>query len=142
MHNKNIPMADPTGEKAICKSVKESVIKAVSETPGVIKIASSKDQNEEKVDLRIELSGVYEFEGEIIKSLDLRKLDSLNTTDLEAVEKLYFSGGNFAPISEMSLPYAKLVAVQACGYPVELLNNLKANDAVKLKNAVSGFLLS
>jgi|LGOV01.1.fsa_nt_gb hypothetical protein len=110
--------------------------------PGIIEIKSETKAEDEKESLIIKLSGVYSFEGKIIKSLDLRKIETLNTLDLEAIEKLYFSGGNFAPISEMSLPYTKMVVAQSCGYPVELLNHLKANDAVKIKNAVSGFLLS
>lgn len=90
----------------------------------------------------ISLSNTYQFENKSYTELDLSGLEGLTTVDLNAIEKMFYSGGNIAPINEMSIAYTSMVAARASQLPVEFFEHLKANDAVKVKNVVSNFLLN
>lgn len=134
---------DHTSPKALKKSVGEAVEKVENDT-NVIQINSKVTEAAEGEDHPhiVHLSNTYNFEGKEYNHIDLRGLNDLNTKDLNVIEKQFFGDGNVAPINEMSIGYTAIVAARACKLPVELFENLKANDAVKIKNAVSTFLLS
>jgi len=151
-NNQGIPFVDPLSKDSISKSAAEAVVKAKdasekvvdigNKDDDIIEIESSKEESDEKLDLVINLSNKYKFEGDVIETLDLSNLKNLSYKDVEAAEKLYFSGGNFAPVSELTATYCIVLAAQGCNYPLELLKAFKANDITKIKNAVSTFLLS
>jgi len=138
-----IPFANPKGPDAIKASVSEAVEKAC-EAPAdnVIEIKRAVAEEDEEIDLLVKFSNTYRFEDMIIEEIDLSGLKELTTMDVTAAEKIYFSGGNFAPVSELTAAYCITLAAQGCKYPLELLQALKANDTTKIKNKVSTFLLS
>lgn len=134
-----------TSPEALKKSVNEAVEKVkTADEKKVIEIKSKKDskESEEKVPLLVKFTNAYKFEGREYNQLDLSGIEDLTTTDLNAIEKMFYGGGNIAPINEMSMAYTSMVAARATKLPIELFENLKANDAVKVKNVISNFLLS
>ena len=90
----------------------------------------------------VKLSNVYRFEGKDYDQIDLSGIKELTTVDLQAIDKMFYGDGNIAPINEMSNSYCMIAAARASKLPIELFENLKANDSVKVKNSVSHFLLS
>ncbi len=57
-----------------------------------------------------------------------------------AVAKLSGRDTGITPIPEMTIPYAIHMAARASKLPVEFFRGLPAQESMKLKNLVSGFL--
>lgn len=128
--------------EAITKSASEAVEKAKNSSDVIVIKSEKTKEDEEKDSLIIIFARTYSFEGTEYDRVDLSGIKELTTRDLTAAEKMFYSSGNIAPINEMSTAYTTMVAARATNLPIELFENLKANDAVKIKNAVSSFLLS
>lgn len=130
------------GKEAMSEATKNAVNKIKSSASNVIKISSqTSSHSEAKDELIISLSNVYEFDHKSYSEIDLRGLRDMNAEDAIRLEKMFYGEGNMAPINEMSTPYTLMVASVASELPLELFKKLKINDAVKIKNTVSGFLL-
>lgn len=95
---------------------------------------------EEKDRLLVPLSGTYHFEGEDIDVMDLRRLRDVTAADMIKVSRMMSMTGNVESNEEVSLEYACNLAGSVTGRPVEFYKSLKAPDAIKLKNRVTGFL--
>jgi len=108
----------------------------------VVEIATPQAEDQEKDLLIVELANLYVFDGVEYETLDLTGIKNLTTTDAQSLEKRFYGGGNIAPINEMSTAYTMFVASIATKMPIEFFNALKIQDTVKVKNAVSTFLLS
>lgn len=89
------------------------------------------------------LSKPYTFEDEeAVKVIDLSGLEGLSGDDLIAIDKIYTSEGNLAPVPEMTIGYTTLIAARVTSKPVEFFRKLPARDVIKVKGAVFGFLNS
>lgn len=89
---------------------------------------------------KITFSKPYSFEGQTYNGVDLSGINNISTKDLVDVDKLFYSTGNIAPTSEMSLAYACIVAAKVSQKPLEFFNNLPGKDGIKVKTAVVNFL--
>lgn len=87
----------------------------------------------------IEFKNPYIFEEKEYTQIDLSGLESLTAKDLMDAEKQFAASGQVAAINEMSLGYVCIVAAKASKQPVEFFEKLPANEAIKVKNAVTGF---
>jgi hypothetical protein len=81
----------------------------------------------------------YRYEEAEYKEIDLSGLESLTAKDLIDAEKQFAANGQIAAINEMNIGYVCIVAAKASGKPVEFFETLPANEAIKVKNAVTNF---
>lgn len=89
----------------------------------------------------VQFNKSYTFEGTTYKEVDLSALEDLTTNDLAAADRIFMQKGISDPIKEISVIYCAIIASLVTKKPVEFFENLKAPDAIKIKNTVSGFLL-
>jgi hypothetical protein len=87
----------------------------------------------------VEFKNPYVFEDKEYSQIDLSGLESLTAKDLIDAEKQFAASGQVAAINEMNIGYACIVAAKASKQPVEFFEKLPANEAIKVKNAVTGF---
>lgn len=90
-------------------------------------------------DYLIEFKNPYRFEDKEYLQIDLSGLESLTAKDLMDAEKQFAASGQVAAINEMNIGYVCIVAAKASKQPVEFFEKLPANEAIKVKNAVTGF---
>lgn len=89
----------------------------------------------------IKFNAPYTFEGTEYKEIDLSGLEELNTNDLANADRIFIQKGLTDPIKEINVTYCIIIAAIASKKPLEFFEKLKAPDAIKIKTAVSGFLL-
>jgi hypothetical protein len=87
----------------------------------------------------IEFKKPYIFEDKEYAQVDLSGLEGLTAKDLIDAEKQFAAAGQVAAINEMNIGYICIVSAKASKLPVEFFENLPANEAIKVKNAVTGF---
>ena len=95
---------------------------------------------EEEEDLILHFKKPYSFEGKRYTEVDLSGLADISAADLCKVNKMAKKDNGVDPIPEMSLSYAIYMAVRITNLPVEFFQRLPAQEAIKLKNLVTGFL--
>lgn len=87
----------------------------------------------------VKLYDPYMFEGQEVTEIDLTGLYDMTAQDMFAVDeqmrRLGYSGQN----PEITRLYALLTAAKLNHKPWEWCNRMKARDAVRIKNVVSGF---
>ena len=93
------------------------------------------DQEGEEESLILKFKKPYKFEGREYTEVDLSAME-----DICAVAKLSGRDTGITPIPEMTIPYAIHMAARASKLPVEFFRGLPAQESMKLKNIVSGFL--
>lgn len=81
----------------------------------------------------------YSFEGKEYKEVDLSGLENLTGKDLTDADRIFVSAGNVAPMNEMSIGYACIIAAKATGLPQEFFEGLPAKEIIKVKNEVMTF---
>jgi hypothetical protein len=84
----------------------------------------------------------YSFEGKEYKEVDLSGIEHLTTEDLTSADKIYTTQGNASAMSELTVGYACILAAQATSQPLEFFQGLPANEGIKIKNILMGFLYS
>lgn len=90
--------------------------------------------------LKLVLKTPVEYQGMQVTEIDLSGLRDMTGKDLNVVYDLYSNmGGSGIVMQETSLLFAQIIASRATGYPIELFNNMRAKDAVLLKNRVYRF---
>ena len=99
-----------------------------------------KETTTEELDLLIQLSQEYNFEGDKIRQIDLRGLENITANDMIKANKVLTNSGSISVMPEISLEYDLVLAASACGIPVEFFKQLKPRDAMKVKNRVTSFL--
>jgi len=88
----------------------------------------------------VEFNKPYKFEGVEYNEVDLTGLENLTVKDLATADKQFSVQGNIAVSPETSIAYACIIASIATGKPVEFFENLPADEGVKVKMEVMGFL--
>ena len=100
------------------------------------KIAAIEHEN----DYILRLSKPYFFEDETYTEIDLSGLEKITAADMIAANKVMSRGGTVEAVPEMSLQYACIIAARVTNMPIEFFTGLKAKEAIRLKNIVSGFM--
>lgn len=95
-------------------------------------------------DYTIEFNKPYEFEGTKHTEVDLSEIESLSTKDLADIDKVFNTQaqGNIEVLKEMNIVYSCIVAAKVTQKPIEFFQGLPANEGIKIKNMVTGFLYS
>lgn len=92
-----------------------------------------------KQSLIVKLYDPYLFDGQEVTEIDLSGLYDMTAEDMFAVDeqmrRLGYSGQN----PEITRQYALLTTAKLNDKPWEWCNRMKARDAVRIKNVVSGF---
>lgn len=98
-------------------------------------------KKEQKTDfLKLELSDPVEWQGHEVRELDLSKLREMTGAELNIVYDLYETqGGDGIIMQEGKLRFAQVIASRVTGYPLEMIQQIKAKDSVALKNRVYRF---
>lgn len=92
--------------------------------------------DEERV---LELSRVYEFEGETVSIIDFSGLEDITADDMIKANNIMTGAGTVAVVPENNMHYALIIAAGATGMPIEFFKKLKPRDAIKVKNMVTHF---
>lgn len=90
----------------------------------------------------LELSKVYEFEGEKISSLDFSGLEDLTTENMIRANNIMENAGAASSVPENTMYYALIIASDATGMPVEFLKKLNIRDAFRMRRMVTRFFLA
>lgn len=81
-----------------------------------------------------------EYQGMQVAELDLSGMKDMTGRDMNVVYDLYSNmGGSGIVMQESTLLFAQIIASRATGYPMELFYNMRAKDAMLLKNRVYRF---
>ena len=126
----NAHIADP--------NVLEPAARKPEDAPAATTAAATNTEDQE--DLVLRFKKPYSFEGEIYTEVDLSGLEDVSAADLCKVGKMVKKIDGVDPIAEMSLPYAIFMAARVTGKPIEFFQRPPAQEAIKLKNLVAGFL--
>ncbi|MDR0924296.1 MAG: phage tail assembly protein [Hungatella sp.] len=87
----------------------------------------------------VKLYDSYTFDGVEIKEIDLSGLYDMTAEDMFAVDEQMRRRGYSGQNPEITRLYALLTAARINHKPWEWCNRMKARDAVRIKNVVSGF---
>lgn len=87
-------------------------------------------------DMILKLSRPYAFEEETIEELDFSGFDDISTKDMIEASDVLTRAGRVVAMPEMDLQYCLYLAAFATGKPHEFFDQLKARDAVKVKNKI------
>jgi hypothetical protein len=87
----------------------------------------------------IQFKKPFIFESKEYSQLDLSGLESLTAKDLIDAERQFAAKGQVVAINEMNMGYICIVAAKASKLPTEFFEKLPANEAIKIKNIVTGF---
>lgn len=107
---------------------------AIEETEKVEKVAETESKYLVKFDKP------YKFEGNEYTEIDLCNIENLTAIKMMEADKIFASKGYVDPLKEVNLAYSLIVAYLMTDKPLEFYTNLRANEAMKIKNVVSGFL--
>ncbi len=101
------------------------------------------DVEEEKSENVITFSKSYDFEGELIETLDMTKIEDLNAIGMRKVDNIYRKlTKNISATPEFTNDYAIAVAHVLTGYPLEFFQKISAKDLIKIRTCVINFLYS
>lgn len=94
---------------------------------------------EETSDLFVRFDKPYSFEGETRDGIDLSGLADVSGNDLISASSYVRRKGVIATMPETTMEFAFYIAGRVTELPVEFFQNLKARDALRLKNTVTNF---
>lgn len=100
---------------------------------------STEIEKEKEDDLVVKFTRAYNFEGELIKEVDLSGMDDLSANDMIKANKVLNASGNATVLPEMALEYTLVIASYASKKPIEFFKALRPKDAIKIKNKVTSF---
>ena len=118
--------------------IKNNAALEAEQTAALVPAAPAEEPEEESLILKFRKP--YKFEGQEYTEVDLSAMEDMTAADLCAVAKLSGRDTGITPIPEMTIPYAIHMAARASKLPVEFFRGLPAQESMKLKNLVSGFL--
>lgn len=103
---------------------------------GIIEETESEVQNK----YLIKFNKPHLFEGNEYTEIDLSDIEELTANKLKEADKIFMSNGMADPVKELNVSYCLIIASLITGKPLEFFGDLKANEAMKIKNIVSDFL--
>lgn len=89
--------------------------------------------------LVVSLTKTYNFEGEKIAEIDFSGLEDVTAKTMIKANKVLVTAGDVQVLPENSLHYALIIAAECTKYPIEFYEQLKPNDAIRVKNMVTNF---
>lgn len=89
--------------------------------------------------LLLKFNRPYNFEGTEYTEVDLSGLEDITAADMIRVQRAMTGSGTVEVIPEMTIQYACLISAEVTKKPIEFFNGLPGKEAIKLKNAVTGF---
>lgn len=94
---------------------------------------------DDEEDFIVKLTRTYNFEGEKISEIDFSGLEDVTAETMIKANKTLTSAGDVSILPENSLHYALIIAAGCTDYPIEFYKQLKPQDAIRVKNKVTGF---
>lgn len=82
----------------------------------------------------------YVFEGNTYEEVDLLAIKDVNAEQMMKAQQIMEKMGYISVLTEMSLPYAIILASVVTDKPIEFYSKLPGPEAIKLKNLVTNFL--
>lgn len=105
------------------------------------RVSLSAEIEEEKPELIIELSKIYDFEGEEIEKVDLSGIENLSEKDQIKVDKIYRKiTKNISSTPEFTPDFGVAMTHVLTGIPLEAVRQFSYKDKIRIKNAVMNFL--
>ena len=99
-----------------------------------------KEKKEKEDYLLYKLETPVEFEGSTITEIDLRSLRGMNFDKLCNLLDTYAAmGGTESIYADMPMRFAKIVAGEAAGLPVEAIGKLGIRDAMRVRMRIYRF---
>ncbi len=98
------------------------------------------NQEHDEVGLYVKFSKPYRFEDDMYDGIDLSSLSNLTVRNLDNIEKNYYKYGLASFNPENTATYAKVVAQEATGLPIEFFDQLPLKEMYKIKSRVVNFL--
>lgn len=95
----------------------------------------------EKIPYVVPLGKEYNFEGEIIKEVDLSGLEDLTTLDAQKLDRVMAKMQHYPTKKFEDILYAKHIAMMATGLPVEFFNGLSFKDMMSIASRVKIYFL-
>jgi hypothetical protein len=105
----------------------------------VTNISEAKEKAAEGNALTVTLGRTYDFEGEKVSEIDFSGLEDVTAKTMIKANKTLTADGDVQLLPESSLHYALIIAADCTKYPIEFYERLRPNDAMKIKNTVTGF---
>lgn len=102
--------------------------------------AVTEERDGEEAGLVLKFSKPYVFEGREYTEVDLSTLEDTTAEDLSVVGKILSKLGTVSPMPEMTMDFSQFMAARVTKLPIEFFKRMPAREAIKLKNAVTGFL--
>lgn len=104
-------------------------------------VVLSSEVEEDKSDLVVELSKIYEVDGEEIDSIDLTGLEDVSQSQQDKANKLYKKiTKTVSTTPELTTEYAVAMTHVLTGIPLEVVKQFTFKDKIRLKNAIMVFL--
>lgn len=101
----------------------------------------STEVEEDKSELIVDLSKVYEVDGEEIESIDLTGLEDVTQSQQDKANKLYKKiAKTVSTTPELTTEYAVAMTHVLTGIPLEVVKQFTFKDKIRLKNAIMVFL--
>ncbi len=90
-------------------------------------------------DTTIILTRTYHFEGKEISQLDFSGMENVTADNIIKANKMATTTGHSALLPEQDLYHTLLIGADVTGLPIEFFKQIKARDAIKVKNMVTSF---
>ena len=101
----------------------------------------STEVEEDKSELIVDLSKIYEVDGEEIESIDLTGLEDVSQSQQDKANKLYKKiAKTVSTTPELTTEYAVAMTHVLTGIPLEVVKQFTFKDKIRLKNAIMVFL--
>ena len=100
------------------------------------------DGEEEMLDLYVKFRNPVPFEDDTYNGIDLSGMENLTSRDLVEIEKRFYRTGVVSFNPENTATYARIVAQNATGMPIEFFEQLPVRDMLAVKKAVVSFFYS
>ncbi len=108
-----------------------------TETKEIVEVKDGKVEITRDEENILELTKIYEFEGEKISRLDFSGLRELTAETMIRAGNIMAQAGTAAVVPENNIHYALIVAADATGLPIEFFKQLNLRDAMQVKTRVT-----
>lgn len=104
-------------------------------------VTLSSEAEEEKPELIVELSKVYEYDGIEVDSVDISGIEHIPLHQQEKVDKIYRKISKTATSTpEFTPEYAVAMTHVLTGIPLEVIKQFSLKDKIRIKNKIMVFL--
>lgn len=108
-------------------------------TNEIVEVKDNKVNATTDEETTIVLTQTYHFEEEEISCLDFSGMENVTADTLIKANRIAAAQGHAAILPEQDLFHTLLIGADVTGLPIEFFKQLKARDAIKVKNKVTSF---